>query len=218
MAIKNNGSTCWASTKQGAAHSGLSALVDGGNRILVPSLRAQGIAQLDGLMLTHDDTDHTGGALSVMQTIPIGWLSSSLVKRGWSLNASRKTAMLVCAVAVVPIVFASRTPNLYVAVALVSLAAAAHQGWSANLYTTTSDIFPKQAVASVTGIGGALGGLGGVLFSGVLPGYIVTYFGYTPVFLMMGCFHLTALLVVQWLLGRMQPNVPWRRAENLSPW
>ncbi len=134
-----------------------------------------------------------------------GWLSGFLIRRGWRHATARKTAMAICA-GLMPIAAMSvLAPSPILAVALVSVATAAHQGWSANLYTTTSDIFPKQAVASVTGIGGALGGLGGVLFSGVLPGYIVTYFGYTPVFLMMGCFHLTALLVVQWLLGRMQP-------------
>jgi MFS transporter, ACS family, hexuronate transporter len=90
-----------------------------------------------------------------------------------------------------------------VAIALVSLATSAHQGWSANLYTTTSDVFPKQAIASVTGIGGCLGGFGGVLFSAIIPGYVVTHFGYTPVFLTMGAFHLTALVVVHLLLGDM---------------
>ncbi|MDZ7304820.1 MAG: MFS transporter, partial [candidate division KSB1 bacterium] len=72
-----------------------------------------------------------------------GWLSSSLIKRGWTINRARKTAMLVCALAVVPIIFAARVSNLWLAVALVALAAAAHQGWSANLFTTTSDMFPK---------------------------------------------------------------------------
>ncbi|HET8647672.1 MAG TPA: MFS transporter, partial [Vicinamibacteria bacterium] len=71
-----------------------------------------------------------------------GWLSSSLIKKGWTVKAARKTAMLVCALAVVPIVFASRTSSLWVAVALVAVAAAAHQGWSANLFTLVSDMFP----------------------------------------------------------------------------
>jgi ACS family hexuronate transporter-like MFS transporter len=75
-----------------------------------------------------------------------GWLSSSLIKRGWSVNRARKTAMLVCALAVTPIVFASQVRSLWAAVALIGLAAAAHQGWSANLFTTTSDMFPRRAV------------------------------------------------------------------------
>ena len=92
-----------------------------------------------------------------------GWLSSTLIKRGWTINSARKTAMLVCALSVVPIVCAPFTKNVWVAVGLVSLAAAAHQGWSANLFTTTSDMFPRSAVGSVVGIGAAFGALGGVL-------------------------------------------------------
>jgi ACS family hexuronate transporter-like MFS transporter len=91
------------------------------------------------------------------------------------------------------------------AILLVSLATSSHQGWSANLFTTTSDVFPKQATASVTGIGGCLGGLGGFLFSAVIPGYIVTHFGYTPVFLAMGCFHLTGLAILHFLMGDLRP-------------
>src|SRR5436305_6639884 len=75
-----------------------------------------------------------------------GWLSSSLIKRGWTVNRARKTAMLICAVSVVPIIFAAHASNLWVAVALVSLAAAAHQGWSANIFTFASDMFPRRAV------------------------------------------------------------------------
>jgi ACS family hexuronate transporter-like MFS transporter len=133
-----------------------------------------------------------------------GWLSGYFIRRGWSNAKARKGAMAVCA-ACMPIAALSvlaHSPVL--AVALVSLACSAHQGWSANLYTTTSDVFPKNAVASVTGIGGCLGGFGGFLFSAIIPGYIVTHFGYTPVFLIMGCFHLTALLVVHKMLGDMK--------------
>ena len=91
-----------------------------------------------------------------------GWLSSTLIKRGWTVNAARKTAMLVCALAVTPIVFAANTTNLWVAVGLIGLAAAAHQGWSANVYTLTSDMFPKQAIGSVVGFGGTAGAIGGM--------------------------------------------------------
>jgi ACS family hexuronate transporter-like MFS transporter len=76
----------------------------------------------------------------------------------------------------------------------MGLATAAHQGWSANLYTITSDVFPKEAVASVTGIGGCAGGLGGFLFSAIIPGFVVTHFGYTPMFVFMGTLHVAALL------------------------
>ena len=82
-----------------------------------------------------------------------GWLSSSLIKKGWAINSARKLTMLVCALGVVPIIFVSQTNNVWIAVALLSLATAAHQGWSANLFTTTSDMFPRRAVGSVVGIG-----------------------------------------------------------------
>ncbi len=83
-----------------------------------------------------------------------GWLSSNLIKNGWTVNAARKTTMLICALLVIPIVYASITDNLWVAVILIGIAAAAHQGWSANIFTFASDMFPKQAVGSVVGIGG----------------------------------------------------------------
>ena len=101
-----------------------------------------------------------------------GWLSSTFIKRGWSINRSRKTAMLICALMVTPIIFAANVKNLWVAVALIGLAAAAHQGWSCNLFTTTSDMFPRQAVGSVVGIGGMAGALGGATMA-VATGYIL---------------------------------------------
>jgi ACS family hexuronate transporter-like MFS transporter len=134
-----------------------------------------------------------------------GWISGFLMRRGWSHARARKTAMGICAAAMPVAAMAVLAPNPILAVALVSLATAAHQGWSANLFTTTSDVFPKNAVASVTGIGGCAGGLGGVLFSALIPGFVITYFGYTPVFLVLGLFHLTALLVLHKLMGAMQP-------------
>jgi ACS family hexuronate transporter-like MFS transporter len=134
-----------------------------------------------------------------------GWLSGSLIKRGWSINASRKTAMLTCAVAVVPIVFASHTPNLYVAVALVSLAAAAHQGWSASIFTLTSDMFPRRAIGSVVGIGGMAGAVGGMLIAKIV-GYILEWTGsYLPVFIIAASAYLVALGVIHLLAPKLEP-------------
>ena len=134
-----------------------------------------------------------------------GWLSSGLIKRGWSVNAGRKTAMLVCALAVVPMVFASGAKNMWVAVALVSLAAAAHQGWSANLFTTASDMFPRHAVGSVVGIGGMAGAVGGMLIA-KLTGYILEATGsYLPVFLIAAFTYLVALVIVHLLVPRLEP-------------
>ncbi len=132
-----------------------------------------------------------------------GWISSALLARGWSVNAARKTALLGCALAVVPIVFAANVANLWVAVALVSLAAAAHQGWSANLFTLTSDLFPRRAVGSVVGIGGTGGAIGGMLIA-LLVGEILQRTGsYVPIFLIAGTAYLVALGVIQVLAPRL---------------
>jgi len=134
-----------------------------------------------------------------------GWLSSSLIKRGWTVNKARKLAMLICALAVVPIMFAARASNLWVAVALVSLAAAAHQGWSANIFTMTSDMFPRRAVGSVVGIGGMAGSIGGMLIATTV-GLILQYTGsYLPIFIMAGSAYLVALAIIQFLVPRLQP-------------
>lgn len=134
-----------------------------------------------------------------------GWLSSALIKRGWSVNAARKTAMLTCALAVVPIVLASRTHNLWTAVLLVGLAAAAHQGWSANLFTLVSDTFPRKAVGSVVGLGGTAGAIGGMLIA-KLTGYILQTTGsYVPVFLIAGTTYLVALAIVHLLAPKLEP-------------
>jgi len=133
-----------------------------------------------------------------------GWISGYLMRRGWSNGKARKAAMALCAVCMPIGALSVLAGNPILAVVLISLATSGHQGWSANLYTTATDVFPKSASASVTGIGGCLGGLGGVIFSSLLPGYIVTHFGYTPIFLIMGSFHLIALLIVHLLLGDMR--------------
>jgi MFS transporter, ACS family, aldohexuronate transporter len=133
-----------------------------------------------------------------------GWISGYLIRRGWPHGKARKAAMTICACAMPIGALCVLADDPILAVALISVATAAHQGWSANLFTTTSDVFPKNVVASVTGVGGFAGGLGGFLFSGMIPGYVVTYYGYTPVFLTMGCFHLIALFWVHRLMGKMQ--------------
>jgi ACS family hexuronate transporter-like MFS transporter len=134
-----------------------------------------------------------------------GWLSSFLIKRQWTVNASRKTAMLVCALAVLPIVFASVTTSLWTAVALIGLATAAHQGWSANMFTLASDMFPRSAVGSVVGIGGMAGAVGGMLIAKIV-GYILEWTGsYLPVFIIAGSMYLIALLVIHLIVPRMEP-------------
>ncbi len=119
---------------------------------------------------------------------------------------ARKVTMLLCALAVVPMIFAARTTNLWIAVGLVALAAAAHQGWSANLFTLVSDMFPKPAVGSVVGIGGMAGAIGGMLIA-IVVGEILqrTSGNYVPIFVMAGTAYLVALLVIHLLAPRLEP-------------
>jgi ACS family hexuronate transporter-like MFS transporter len=134
-----------------------------------------------------------------------GWLSSWLLKRGWSVNRARKTAMLVCATAVLPIVFASVASELWVAVLLVGIAAAAHQGWSANIFTLATDMFPKHAVGTVVGFGGMAGAVGGMLIA-KLTGYILQATGsYVPVFIIAGLAYLSALGIIHLLVPKVAP-------------
>jgi ACS family hexuronate transporter-like MFS transporter len=134
-----------------------------------------------------------------------GWLSSTLIHRGTSINRARKLAMLICALSVVPIVFAYSAQNLWVAVVLIGMAAAGHQGFSANLFTMTSDLFPAQAVASVVGIGGMAGAVGGMLIAKVV-GYILQRSGsYQIPFLIAGLSYLAALGFIQLLTPLLKP-------------
>ena len=136
-----------------------------------------------------------------------GWLSSSLIKRGWTINAARKTAMLACALAVVPIIFASRTDSLWTATLLVALAAAAHQGWSANVFTLASDTFPRHAVGTVVGFGGMAGAVGGMAIAKVTGFILETTGSYLPVFLIAGSAYLVALAIVHLLMPKLEPVV-----------
>jgi MFS transporter, ACS family, hexuronate transporter len=135
-----------------------------------------------------------------------GWLSSTFIKRGWSINRARKTAMLICALCVTPVIFASNVKSLWLAVLIIGVAAAAHQGWSANLFTTTSDMFPRRAVGSVVGIGGMAGALGGATMA-VATGYILQSTGqnYTIVFFIAGTAYLVALLIIHLLAPQLEP-------------
>ncbi|HEY3444020.1 MAG TPA: MFS transporter [Paludibaculum sp.] len=133
-----------------------------------------------------------------------GWVSGFLIGRGWPVGKARKFTMGAFALCMPIAATAVAVKETWLAIALISLATAAHQGWSANLYTTVSDVFPKSAVASVTGIGGFFGGIGGVIFTALLPGYLVMHFGYYPLFVMMGGFHVIAWTCVHVYLGDMK--------------
>ncbi len=134
-----------------------------------------------------------------------GWMSSRLMANGWSANAARKLTMLICALLVVPVVLAPLTENLWTAVLLIGLATAAHQGFSANLFTLTSDMFPRKAVGSIVGIGGFAGAVGGYLMNRG-AGRIKDYFGdYFYMFAIAGSAYLLALLFIHLLVPRLEP-------------
>ena len=134
-----------------------------------------------------------------------GWLAGRLMRLGWSVNAARKGAMLLCALAVVPVIFTSYVHHLWFAVGLIGLAAAAHQGWSANLFTTASDLYPSAAVASVVGLGGFAGALSGALVSTAVGFLLQATGSYALLFTIAGGMYLVALTVIQLLAPRLAP-------------
>jgi ACS family hexuronate transporter-like MFS transporter len=143
-----------------------------------------------------------------------GFLSSYLIKKGWNIQRARKTTMFIIAICVMPIMLAQLTQNVWVAVGLISLAAAAHQAWSANIFTTVSDYFPKKDISTVVGIGGMAGSVGGILFPLVI-GSILDHFellgnitaGYNIIFIMCGSAYLLAWLVMHFLTNKKTVNV-----------
>ena len=144
-------------------------------------------------------------ALADVGSIGGGWVSSALIKRGATVDRSRKAVMLACALCVIPVVAANQVSGLWTAVLLIGLAAGAHQAWSANIFTFASDMFPKQAVGSVTGLGGMAGAIGGMLFS-TLAGHILEWTGsYFILFIIAGSVYLLALGIIQILAPRLDP-------------
>lgn len=134
-----------------------------------------------------------------------GWLSSGLIRIGVSVNAARKWTMLACAICVLPIAAVYKVSGLWPATLLIGLAAAAHQGFSANLYTLTSDLFPSRAVGSVVGIGGMAGAIGGMLIAQIV-GHVLQWTGsYMIPFFIAASAYLLALLVIHTLTPRLDP-------------
>jgi ACS family hexuronate transporter-like MFS transporter len=155
------------------------------------------------------DLAHLGLPLIVIYTMTSigsiggGWLSGAFISRGWSIDKGRKTVMLICALLILPIVFASAVSQWW-AVFLIGLATAAHQGWSANLFTTVSDMFPRKAVGSVVGLGGMAGSVGGMLIA-TAAGYILQLTGsYVSLFIMAGIAYVFALFVFNLLVPRIE--------------
>lgn len=143
--------------------------------------------------------------LSDVGSVSGGWLSSRFMKMGWSINRARKTTMLICAICALPVAFAANASSLWMAVAIIGLATAAHQGFSATLYTLPGDVFPRAAVGSVVGIGGMIGGVGGMVFS-KYTGAVLDQIGtYTPIFIVAASAYTLALIAVHLLTPKMEP-------------
>jgi MFS transporter, ACS family, hexuronate transporter len=134
-----------------------------------------------------------------------GWLSSSLIRAGKTVNHSRKLAMLVCAVSVVPIVFAPKVASTWGAVLVIGLAAAAHQGFSCNLFTLVSDMFPGSLVASVVGIGGVAGAIGGMLIAKLVSYFLQYKHSYVIPFFLAGSAYLIALAILHGIVPKLEP-------------
>lgn len=135
-----------------------------------------------------------------------GWLAAALIKRGWTLNRARKFTLFIFAFIMPLVTITYYAKNAWIAVILIGIAAGAHQGWSANLFTLTADMFPRKAVGSAVGIGSCAGALGGVMMS--------TYVGsvldkspsyYLPMFIIAGLTYLVAWVVIQLLAPRLEP-------------
>jgi ACS family hexuronate transporter-like MFS transporter len=153
--------------------------------------------------------------ISDVGSVAGGWLSGRLMKSGMSVNKARKITMLICAFFVLPVMFATSVPNLWVSVLIIGIAAAAHQGFSANLYTLPSDTFPRFAVGAVIGIGGTVGAIGGALFS-KYSGDVLDRLGtYAPLFIAAGAAYFLALLAVHILSPRLKRVETFRRS---TPW
>jgi MFS transporter, ACS family, hexuronate transporter len=139
-----------------------------------------------------------------------GYVSGALIKKGWPVYKARKTVMFIFALCVLPIFTVQYFHNMWIVVALISLAAAAHQAWSANIFTTASDMFPKKAVSSIIGIGGMAGSVGGIIFQ-PLVGHILDYFtriksatlGYNFIFMICGLAYLVAWLTMHFFAPKM---------------
>lgn len=142
-----------------------------------------------------------------------GWLSSALLRRGWSVNAARKTALLVCALCVLPVFATPLVPRVWWAVGLVALAAAAHCGYAANLYTLVSDTVPRHVVSSVVGLGGMAGSLAGMGFAQVVSRILhYTHNNYLAPFALAASTYLVALGCIHLLLPRLEPMTHDRSA------
>lgn len=151
-------------------------------------------------------------AATTFGSIGGGYLSSYFIRHGWPVLKARKTTLLIVAITVTPILFARYATDIWTAVAIISIATAAHQAWSTNIFTIVSDIVPKKAVSSVVGIGGMAGSIASTLFP-LIVGYLLAYYktlgnisaGYNILFIICGTTYFAAWVIIQLLTKKMKP-------------
>lgn len=134
-----------------------------------------------------------------------GWLAGRFMQQGWTVNRARKTTLFICAACVLPVAYSGMTDNKWVAAVLITLAGSAHQAWSANAYSLAGDLFPKRVIASVTGLGGMVGAVGGIVLFFVTGKVLKATGNYLPVFVLASVAYATALLVVHLLAPKLEP-------------
>lgn len=142
--------------------------------------------------------------LATIMGIVGGWVPKKLMSMGWDVDRARKAIMLGSAALFPFTIIAVFADNPWVAILLVSVACGAHNTWSANIFTLSSDCFPSKAVGSMTGLGGFAGGLGGIFFSALIPGFLIQTVGYVPVFIMMGVMHPIAFVLIKLLINKVE--------------
>jgi ACS family hexuronate transporter-like MFS transporter len=174
----------------------------------------------------HFTPHQRGNALMIVYSISAvgalmgGVVSSYLMKRGWTVGKARKMTMLFCAVVMPACTLGVVVQNAQFAVLLFGLATAAHQAWMTNLFISPADVFPSQAVGSANGFGVCLGGLGGALFSGIIPGTVIPLVGYVPVLMGMSCFYIIAWFIIHRMMGDLEMvtlQLDEPRAASLAP-
>jgi ACS family hexuronate transporter-like MFS transporter len=158
----------------------------------------------------HFTPSERGRALTIVYSISAvgallgGVVSSFFIKRGWTVGKARKSTMLFCAIVMPACTLGVVVKDASLAVLLFGLATAAHQAWMTNLFISPADVFPSQAVGSANGFGVCLGGLGGALFSGIIPGNVIPHVGYVPVLMGMSFFYIIAWFIIHRMMGNLE--------------
>ena len=145
--------------------------------------------------------------LADVGSIAGGWMSSHLVGRGWSVNRARKTTLFVAALCALPMVTVASVPEPWMAVLLIGLGTAAHQAFSSNIFTMIADLYPRRAVATIAGMGGAAGAVGGILIAQATGWTLELTGSYVPIVIYAGLGYMIAFAAIHLLVPRMQPAV-----------